>query len=235
MNTDALEAIRYQRAAVAPQPGCRRTMHDAFPTARFCTVFSQGNSIGWRLFPPFDAEVTWRGSSEFEVTTNDAIGEFLWRNKMRELIGIESNWWCSKIPGVLQVDVGMAFRTNPLFKLLLQAPNNQPSDHYWVHAGVLDSDWFHVPSTVNITPFRQNVPFQLMRNSPIAQLILVGATTLNFGQCKVTELSSEDPALAQWRQYIEETYGEITGGSSLPPRIQGTYCRWKRAAEVEEG
>jgi hypothetical protein len=81
--------------------------------------------------------------------TLDDLGERLWNQVMGEIHGWPSHWWCSKIEAVMQVDPGLIFATVPNCKVLLTAPINRPSDGFWTQSGLLDSDWFPVPSTIN--------------------------------------------------------------------------------------
>lgn len=227
-----LTVVRYQDRAVSPIRATRSVPENVASTAKFCSVFVEANALGWLLFPPFDAEVSWEDGS-FRVDTDDSILEYVWRGRMRELIGYASNWWCSKIPGVLQIDVGLTLRTTATQKLLLTGVRNRPNQAYWTHEGLLDSDWFHVPSTVNLQTLHEKTRFSIRRDWPIAQVCLISGDSLQIKAYELEDISIGHPSLKQWREYIAEAYGpSLDEHSELTRQKIGFYRKLKRSTET---
>lgn len=228
-----LEAIRYQAVAQWPKKSQRTTSTKLDAAASACPVLLQANALGWLVYPPFDAIVTWRGGSTFDVQTDDELAVRIWQEVMREIHGCPSNWYCSKIPGVLQIDIGILFRTCPGCKLLITHPINRPEMAYWVQTGLLDSDWFWVPSTVNLQIQVQNCSFSLHRDQPICQIVPLEAERLDETELSQMELEAVPEAISLWRQYISDVYGKLGGVDPTGERIRrGVYHRYKSRAET---
>jgi hypothetical protein len=153
---------------------------------------------------------------------------------MSGILGWPSSWWCSKIEGVLQVDPGLIFRTPPGVKVLLTSPFNRPASTHWTQSGVLDSDWFVVPSTVNLQIWSAGQPFRLSRDEPIAQLVLLNESLMNEQGFEQQPLSAEPAAHDQWLRYIEHVYGALdTWHGVLPPRRPGVYANMRKRTLIE--
>ena len=227
-----LKVIRYQTFACWPEPARETPTVLVDPAARFCPVFRQASGLGWYLFPPFDAEFRWRGSREFEVRTDDALGEKLWPEVMRELHGWPSPWWCSKIPGVLQIDPGLVLVTPPGVKILLTAPLNQPNTGYWTQSGVLDSDWFRVGSTINLQMRCRNRVFLLRRTEPIAQLVLLARDLATEHRFETAEVMEDPGVQSQWIDYLHRVYGPQPDSDSGGRLKRNVYRRLKKKVEA---
>lgn len=228
-----LRVIRYQDFARYPDPAAPQPLPGAPPEARRCLVYRQANGLGHLLFPPFDADVVYQGGMSFDVHTEDELGERLWRGVMREIVGVPSGWWCSKIPGILQIDPGLIYVTPPGTKLLLTAPLNRRTEPFLVQSGVLDSDWFWVPSAVNLEVFEIGARFELRRDSPIAQLVPLSVDLLDRGADELA-IDASPEALRMWRGYMEDKFNSVpvdSWGDQLPPVQHGSYAKWKREFE----
>lgn len=176
--------------------------------SRLCPIFQGAVQIGVDVYPPFDCEVTWLGGTNFDVRMDGKeVAEYIWAEEIFEAIGIRTSFWCSKIPGVFQLDPGVIYATEPGIKLLLVQPSNQPYRDCWIQSGVLDSDWFHAPSAINIQWFEPNVAVKFSKNKPVARLIPVDTTTV--AHIKVEDFQIQDRAdcLNLWKGYIEKVYG----------------------------
>lgn len=230
-----IEAIRYSSQATipgVPDAFLRGTLRGR---ARLCSVHLQANSYGLDVFPPFDFEAVWHGGSDFVVTTaNQAVAEYVWSREIEQYIGVPTNFWCSKIPGVLQLDVGWIFRTAPKIKLFLTGAVNQPDPGAWVHAGIVDSDWFHVPFTINIQWHRANERIRFNRDRPIARLLpLVPHADGSDLTLELRDLAQEPALVKAWNDYIDEVYGDRR---LMPERqVLGVYKRMKAKQESSHG
>lgn len=230
-----ITVIKYQGGSPWPAAADSEPPPHVPPQARHCLVFRSANALGWQVFPPFDATVTWRGGTDFEVDTGDELGERLWMELMAQLTGWPSPWCCSKLEGILQIDPGMTFRTAAGSKLLLTAPINRPAMGFWTQSGILDSDWFWVPSTINLQFVQTGLPVRLSRSEPIAQLVVLDRGLTRAREYIAHTLEDEPDVLPMWRRYMREKYGEPTTWEvdRDRPRVTrpGAYPRWKASAE----
>jgi hypothetical protein len=188
--------------------------------------------LGFHVFPPFDATIYWRGDSRFDVAVSDPLGESLWREVNRESHGYPASWWCSKIPGVFQIDPGIAIQTSPGRKVLVTGPLNHFSEVFWVHSGVMDSDWFWIPNTINLQVVQKDQPFELTTTQPIAQLILIDSG-IQDEPTQNLEYESVPEIACQWEKYLSAVYGQHGFGTHDVERVNcGVYAKWKKQAEA---
>lgn len=227
-----VDAIRYSSLASPPTTPDRFLGGQVTGSARICSVFLAANSYGVDLHPPFDMEVTWRGASDFEVKIDDAeIRNYVWRKELEALIGIGSSFWCSKIQGVFQLDVGWIFRTPPGVKTLATGPINEPSPAFHVHTGILDSDWFHIPATTNLQFYRIGETALVKKERPIARLMVIGSFEEGRQiELRCSEISEHPIVTKEWRRYIREVYGEHFG-PEMKRAHRGVYVSWRAKAE----
>jgi Family of unknown function (DUF6065) len=229
-----LRAVRYQQAARPPVLASPEPRAGSLPEASTCVVFRQANALGYWVYPPFDADVTWRGGKKFDVEVSDTLGERLWSAVMDELVGWPSHWWCSKLDGIFQMDPGLLFVTRPNTKLLLMGPMNRPSRTHWVHSGVLDSDWFSVPSAVNLEPYEVGARFELRRDVPVAQLVVLDDRTSRHAASELLEIEDATACLTLWRGYLQDKFRlstKVTSNEPTPRPRRGAYAQWKRDVE----
>ncbi|OTA21391.1 hypothetical protein Xbed_00620 [Xenorhabdus beddingii] len=229
MKIDAIKTTSLAREPKLPDRFLGGTL---VGSGRLCSVFLSANEYGLDVYLPFDITVTWRGGCKFDVEIeNDAILKYIWTSEMESLINIPSYVWCSKISGVLQIDVGWIWRTDPDVKLLLTGAINQPSPAYTTHVGILDSDWFHLPSTVNLQFFRQDETVEIKSQHPIARLVpLVNFEEGQNIELKTISINDEPSLLEPWKKYIREVYGKFDRNHTK--RIHhGVYLRWKTEIE----
>lgn len=59
-----LRVVRFQAAASVPVAATPEPRPGSLPEAASCLVFRQGNELGFWVYPPFDASVTWHGGME---------------------------------------------------------------------------------------------------------------------------------------------------------------------------
>jgi hypothetical protein len=234
MSASALKIVRFQEFARWPTPAKSTPAEGLHPHATHCLVFRQANALGWYVYPPFDATVTWKGGSSFDVVTEDELGERLWRQVMGELIGRQSSWWCSKLEGIFQLDPGLIYVTEPGRKVLLTPALNRPNPSFWTQAGLLDADWFWVPSTINLQITRQGETFRLRRDEPIAQIVVLDADLSQEKQFVSADITEAPEARQLWLDYMADKYGAPVSqwGEELPEPKLGVYARWKKRIEA---
>ncbi|MBY5422318.1 DUF6065 family protein [Rhizobium leguminosarum] len=224
-----LTCLRYQHFGSPIEKASTTWPERHVREARACPIFSKATLFGWLAFPPFDAEVTWHGGTSFDVRVGDVLLERLWSQVMAELIGWPSSWWSSKIEGVLQIDIGSVLITPPGVKLLVTGPLNRATEGFSVQSGILDSDWFWLPSTINLEPRLLGATFRLSRTTPIAQLLPLA---LGFeGPLEVSErqLEEYEPAHRMWLNHLSFVYGDLSDETVLPRRRKfGLYQEFQR-------
>lgn len=221
-----IRVITYQEMA---RPPIAATPVVAFPhsqEAKRCPVFLHGGTPGYLVFPPFDASVRWLGGKEFEVQIGDELQCRIWPKVMEELIGCATDWWCSKIDGVFQIDAGHIFATSVGTKLLLTHPFNRPNESCWTHTGLLDSDWFWVPSTVNVQFWRVGELARLRRDEPIAQILSIAGSEGGEQKHGIERVRISPNYIKLWRSYINRTHGNI--GDASARKRKGVYGQLKR-------
>ena len=198
---------------------------------RLCSVFMTANSYGVDICMPFSLQVTWYGANEFKVETeNKSIIEYIWTSHYQQLIGVSSNFWCSKIEGVFQLDPGLIYISPHNTKLLLMAPMNTPQDNIWIHTGILDSDWFAVPSTINIQFVKAGSKVFFKKGKPIARLMpLGGRTAIEPIMLNEQDISEYPEIIEYWRNYINQTHESTNLG--LKRLKYGAYKELKERTE----
>lgn len=235
MTVPKITVVQYQERAIIPVAGERRAHSNVSKAAKFCSVYLEGSALGFKIFPPFSARIRWRGGYDFDVQTEDSIESYLWAEHMREIVGVPSGWWCSKIAGVMQIDLGLILKTPPGWKLLVTGVANRPHPSYWMHTGLLDSDWFHVPSTVNLQMSGSSADFHLSRDEAIGQIVPIASTAVTDSSVSVETFSNEHPSSSQWLSYLHEVYGPDVAKERDPKRLRiGTYMEMKRHVENQE-
>jgi hypothetical protein len=225
-----LTVVRYQDVAVPPRRASSEPPAGSGPEARRCLVYRNATGLGHWLYPPFDADAIWDGE-RFHVECRDPLGEQLWRGVMMELVGFASTWWCSQLHGILQIDPGLIFVTRPGTRLLLTGPLNVRFDCL-VQSGLLDSDWFWVPSAINLQMDRPGQRIQLRKDSPIAQLVPIGEP-LECRDIALLDITDHAASLAMWKGYLADKYPGHQGwgdwSAPLPAPRAGVYRQWVRA------
>lgn len=226
-------AVRHQPVAPAVLPARASNLEGA---ARFCLAYRGACELGWLVYPPFDAEVTWRGGRNFDVVTDPdaALEENLWKATMKARTGWASSWYCSKITGVLQIDPGLTFVTPRGVKLLLTETMNRPrGGGAMIQSGVLDSDWFWVPTTINLQFTNEGDAIRLSRAEPLAQLVPL--TTISKGEMKNMEtIDGEQFPDVEFltAAYQDHKYGPAESwGEELPNILPGTYAKLRAAMD----
>jgi hypothetical protein len=201
-----VEFIRYQVMAVTPTTPIKKRLFNRFPEAARCPPLSATVSAGLWIYPPFDAEVELNDDDRFKVRVCQGLEAMNWVERMETLVSWGSTWWCSKIRGVFQIDPGFIFVTNPGEKLFLTQPLNDHDRGYFTQSGLVDSDFFKAPFTINLVPAKGVRSFSVKRSEPIAQLLsqkdILSALSFN-----ITQIEDSPQALRFWRHYIDAVYG----------------------------
>lgn len=227
MNINIIKTCTYAYDVSLPQ---KFDFSQTSKMGKLCSVFMAANSFGIDIYLPFDLVVTWKGGNDFAVECkNKEVIEYIWTSEYEKLIGIRSNFWCSKIPGVFQLDPGLIYHTPQNTKLLLQGPMNVHDSSTWVHTGILDSDWFHVPSTINIQFSVVDTSVHVTKKKPIARLIPIGGYN-ELPEIYVNKSCIVDwpECISFWKQYIHEIW---SSDSLLNRSKYGVYAELKERVE----
>jgi Family of unknown function (DUF6065) len=227
----SIEFVVYQKSAVVPSRPDARLIFSRFSEGRRCPPFASTVSAGLWLYPPFDATVRVDAKGGFEVIVEEALEALSWTHRMHDLVSWASTWWCSKIPGVLQVDPGLIISTPPGQQLLVTQPMNCFESGYFVQSGLIDSDFFQAPFTVNLVPAPGQSSFLLRRHWPIAQLLNPNDALASIS-FEVSTIEARPKALAFWRSYIEAVFGSepTTTDPSQTLRQRSVYRDWLACA-----
>lgn len=228
LSIDIIETCSFACKVATPK---KYDFRNTSKLGQLCSVFMEANSFGIDICLSFDLSVTWIEESEFLVESKDlSVLEYVWTSEYKTLIGVPSNFWCSKIPGVFQLDPGLIYKTDKNTKILLQGAMNSHSESYWVHTGILDSDWFHIPSTINIQFKKQGQKINFKKGDAIARLIPIGGyDALAKIDFEVSNIDDWPDSLAFWRNYISDTF-KSTG--KRPQRVKyGMYKELKERVE----
>jgi len=222
-----VEFVTFQKAAVPPSRPDVERIFSRFPDARRCPPFAPTVTAGLWIYPPFDATVFIDSQGGFEVIVEDAFAALGWMHRMEELVDWASTWWCSKITGVLQIDPGLIISTQPGERLVVTQPINLFDGWHWTQTGIIDSDFFWAPFTINLVPTPGISRFELRRSIPIAQL-LSPMNMLSSMSFDLTEIESRPEMLAFWRSYIDAVFGSkrTDTDEKRARRQQSVYREW---------
>jgi hypothetical protein len=155
----------------------------------------------------------------------------MWAKIMEELTGKATDWWCSKIDGVFQIDPGQIFATPMGTKLLVTQPFNMVHQVWWTHTGLLDSDWFWIPSTINVEFHQVGASYRFSREVPIAQLVPLSTANEAHARPIIAREQLTCEYLSLWHQYVALTHGDFIRDGSLRIR-RGIYRQLQRFIEA---
>jgi len=222
-----VDFVTYQPGVRAPSRPDSEQIFRVFPEAKRCPLFSATVAAGLWVYPPFDALVQIDKQGNFRVVTDQALDALVWLQRMETLVSWPSTWWCSKIPGVLQIDPGFIMITPPGKRLIVTQPINLFGRHFQTQTGAIDSDFFWAPFTINLVPNPGVSEFELRRSQPIAHLLNPEEmlAPLSF---KVSSIEERPEPLQFWRSYIEAVYGAECQPdcNGLTKRQNSVYREW---------
>lgn len=221
-----VEFVSYQESTVPPSLPSKESLLRRFPAAARCPAITPTLSAGLWIYPPFDADIEIDGEGGFSVRVHQALESIQWIDQMERLVDWGSTWWCSKIPGVFQIDPGMLFVTEPGEKLVVTQPVNEHQRDFFTQTGLIDSDCFYAPFTINVMPVRGLNRFSIRRTQPIAHLL---SPTSFFSQLSfnVADISQRPDILNYWRTYIDTVFGPRSASRTAEAkRIRSVYSRW---------
>ncbi|MDW9359449.1 DUF6065 family protein [Sinorhizobium medicae] len=224
-----IEFVRYQAAVVNPRAMGLDPAQISDPAAVHCGPFVAASTLGYFLFPPFEAEVVHTSESEFRVTTDDPLRERLWSEVARELHGSATPWWCSKIRGVFQIDTGFLISTAPGTKVLVLNPLNRANDLFHTQAGLVETDVFRVPFTINLQLKQGECSFLLRKTEPIAQIIPIDETALQREGPTISDIRSHPELRAEWICYRDFAFDMHREAGRETRRTRSAYQKWIRA------
>ena len=94
--------------------------------------------------------------------------------------------WGSVEPNVVQIWTGLIFQTPPGWCLLIRSPINFAQKDYHVMEGVLETDWMQYDIWINLVCDRENLPLNVDKKMPIAQILPIRREGIE-GKCIISE------------------------------------------------
>jgi proline iminopeptidase len=165
---------------------------DAIKNANRCLPLSIANTYGWDLLCPVGITAIWNGGPdaadiciEYDA---DLPGGFA-----------QSNF----SDGILTLNVGYIFRTDPGWNLLVTGPLNAPKDGIAPLSGVVETSWLPFPFTMNWRFTRPGV-VRFERDEPFCRVVPVVAQALEDLTPQIHPLESDQELAEQFRQWREQ-------------------------------
>jgi hypothetical protein len=217
--------VQYQPEAVTPTSPLAKQVYGDIKEAARCPPLSATVRAGLWVYPPFDAEIECNAKG-FTVHTAQGLEALAWADRMESLVGWSSSWWCSKIPGVLQIDIGYVI-CSAAQKLLVTAPMNVGHVTHMTQSGLVDTDFFRAPFAINLVPYPGQKKMQLRKSVPIAQL-LDPFDVLRAMSFEVMTLEKRPDVLEFWKRYIVAVFGPADRqDQSGAKRVDSVYRSWR--------
>lgn len=147
---------------IEPSPPVRQWMDEAPGRTPYrCLPMVMANQAGWVVRCPCNITATWNGKDHPENTKlqfTDAPGP-------PEAICV-SHFGL----GIVTFRFPWIFRTDPGIGLWVHGPANWPKENISALQGVVETDWSHMPFTMNWKITKRNTPVYFMKGEPICLL-----------------------------------------------------------------
>lgn len=222
--------IAYQVGAnpgylMEPAPPLRDWM-DAAPgrTPYRCLPMVMANQGGWVVRCPCNIVATWNGKDppeNLKLTYTDPPGP-------PESIAV-SHFGL----GIVTFRFPWIFRTDPGIGLWVHGPSNWPKDNATPLQGLVETDWSHLPFTMNWRLAKRNTPVYFMKGEPICLLTPFPFDLLESIDPVIVPASSEPrllEAIEQGRQERARTIDRQLSDENKDFKIwEKTYFKGERA------
>lgn len=184
-----------------------------------CLPLNIANAHGWFILNtvPFVAEWDgWFGAEALVVRPTGAGGPLL-----------PSSHFGS---GVLTFPVGMLFRTEPGYDLMVCGPANQPKDAIQPLSGIVETDWAPFTFTMNWMFTRAQTPVTFAAGEPFCMIFPVKRGLLETVDPEIRSLDTDEEArraFAAWAESRSEFNRElrVPGSSAQAQKWQKDYFR----------
>lgn len=222
--------IAYQ---VAPNPGFTlepapplRDWMDAAP-GKFpyrCLPMVMSNQAGWVMRSPCAIAAVWNGkdtSDSMKVTMTDPPAPP--ENIAVSHFGL----------GVITFRFPWIFRTDPGIGLWVHGPANIPKENATALQGLVETDWSHLPFTMNWKLTKRNTPVYFLKGEPICMITPFPFDLLESIQPQIVPGTS-DPAfmqaVAQGKAERERTIDRQLSSENKDLKVwEKTYFKGERA------
>ena len=147
----------------------RRDWMDKVPDRHIyrCLPIAIANAHGWEILCRDGMTVSWDGrvsADGLTVTPDDGT------------IPCAKSHFSS---GIVTFDLGLLFRTEPGWNLMVTGPINNIKDGIAPLSGVVETDWLPYPFTMNWRFTRRNIEIRFEKDEPIAHIMPVPKTAVS--------------------------------------------------------
>jgi len=175
----------------------RRDWMDQVPDRHIyrCLPIAIANTHGWEILCSEGFSVSWDGRVQTEgmVVTPDGPGTACAKSHFSS--------------GILTFDIGLLFRTEPGWNLMVTGPINTIKDGIVPLTGVVESDWLPYPFTMNWRFTRRNIEVRFEKDEPIAHIMPVPKGAISDTEPVYDDMTKYPELVAQytgWQEHRQE-------------------------------
>ncbi len=208
----------------------RRDWMDATPDkyAYRCLPLNIANAHGWEILCPSGFTAIWNGGQGLA----DIIVEHDDKDDPTSAISHFGS-------GVLTFHVRGLFRTEPGFDLWVAGPVNEPRQHIYPLAGLVETDWLEFTFTMNWLMETPNFPVRFEKGEPFCSFFPVERGLIEKFDPVIRDIDEEPELKAAYKAYSDSRKSfnndlKIVGSDARKEKWQRTYIRGADAKVASE-